>query len=422
MPAPTLRRTGCSCTPGFGFADAAASSRTWPARRLAPLPLAGPAGRARLDARLRRRRPHAGLRRARRPRRARGAGRRPPRARARHRRRRRAQPHGDRRRPSISTRRSGTCCARPGLAVRALVRRRLGGRRRTHRPAGARRHRSTRSWPPGRAARSASTTASRCSATTTTCFPLAPGTRRERPGRPLLAAQHYALACWRDKDERAQLPPVLRRRLADRRPRRARRRLRRHPRRAARPAPRRASIDGLRIDHPDGLADPEGYLERLRDAHRRRLGRRREDPRAATSAARRWPCAGTTGLRRDRAPSRRALVPAGRGRSSTSAGRPPAASRRSSASSIAAKRQVVRRPARAGGATARAARPRTAARRADRSTATSPRRRFASCSSHVEVYRAYVRPGYAGRPASRCARLDADDRPATPRDPTSPRR
>jgi (1->4)-alpha-D-glucan 1-alpha-D-glucosylmutase len=25
-------------------------------------------------------------------------------------------------------------------------------------------------------------------------------------------------------------------------------------------------IDGLRIDHPDGLADPEGYLERLRDA------------------------------------------------------------------------------------------------------------------------------------------------------------
>ena len=28
----------------------------------------------------------------------------------------------------------------------------------------------------------------------------------------------------------------------------------------------RASVDGLRIDHPDGLADPAGYLERLRDA------------------------------------------------------------------------------------------------------------------------------------------------------------
>ena len=24
-------------------------------------------------------------------------------------------------------------------------------------------------------------------------------------------------------------------------------------------------VDGLRIDHPDGLADPAGYLERLRD-------------------------------------------------------------------------------------------------------------------------------------------------------------
>ena len=28
---------------------------------------------------------------------------------------------------------------------------------------------------------------------------------------------------------------------------------------------RDGSVDGLRIDHPDGLADPEGYLERLRD-------------------------------------------------------------------------------------------------------------------------------------------------------------
>ena len=27
---------------------------------------------------------------------------------------------------------------------------------------------------------------------------------------------------------------------------------------------REGSVDGLRIDHPDGLADPAGYLERLR--------------------------------------------------------------------------------------------------------------------------------------------------------------
>ncbi len=38
-------------------------------------------------------------------------------------------------------------------------------------------------------------------------------------------------------------------------------------------------VDGLRIDHPDGLANPREYLERLRDSRRlARLGR--EDPRA----------------------------------------------------------------------------------------------------------------------------------------------
>ena len=44
-------------------------------------------------------------------------------------------------------------------------------------------------------------------------------------------------------------------------------------------------VDGLRIDHPDGLADPRGYLERLAGRGRRaRLGR--EDPRAGRAAAR----------------------------------------------------------------------------------------------------------------------------------------
>ena len=59
---------------GFGFADAAASRPLpAPARRLPPLPVAGPAGRARLDARLRRGRPHPRLRRPRRGGRARAA-------------------------------------------------------------------------------------------------------------------------------------------------------------------------------------------------------------------------------------------------------------------------------------------------------------------------------------------------------------
>ena len=58
---------------------------------------------------------------------------------------------------------------------------------------------------------------------------------------------------------------------------------------------REDGIDGLRIDHPDGLADPLGYLTRLRGLGRRHLGHRREDPRTRRGAARDWPVAGTTG-------------------------------------------------------------------------------------------------------------------------------
>ncbi len=54
-------------------------------------------------------------------------------------------------------------------------------------------------------------------------------------------------------------------------------------------------IDGLRVDHPDGLADPRGYLRRLAERDRRQLGRGGEDPGPRRGAARDWPCAGTTG-------------------------------------------------------------------------------------------------------------------------------
>ncbi len=44
-------------------------------------------------------------------------------------------------------------------------------------------------------------------------------------------------------------------------------------------------VDGIRVDHPDGLANPTEYFERLEEAGRRaRLGR--EDPRARRGAAR----------------------------------------------------------------------------------------------------------------------------------------
>ena len=73
-----------------------------------------------------------------------------------------------------------------------------------------------------------------------------------------------------------------------------------------------ASVDGLRIDHPDGLADPAGYLERLRDAgvehvwvekildpgeQLRRRGRWRA--RSATSSSTTWRrCSSTPPARR----------------------------------------------------------------------------------------------------------------------------
>ena len=70
---------------------------------------------------------------------------------------------------------------------------------------------------------------------------------------------------------------------------------------STRPTPRSSRwvreglVDGLRVDHPDGLLDPGGYLERLSAAHRRRVRRRGEDP-----GARRPPLrpAGVVGDRR----------------------------------------------------------------------------------------------------------------------------
>ena len=43
---------------------------------------------------------------------------------------------------------------------------------------------------------------------------------------------------------------------------------------------RDGQVHGLRIDHPDGLADPRAYLERLQRAHARAQRERGETPRA----------------------------------------------------------------------------------------------------------------------------------------------
>jgi (1->4)-alpha-D-glucan 1-alpha-D-glucosylmutase len=124
-------------------------------------------------------------------------------------------------------------------------------------------------------------------------LPLRPGTEG-LPMRELLAAQHYQLAYWRDAgtllnwrrffditsligvrvedpDVFAATHEVVLRLFAE------------------------GLIDGLRVDHPDGLADPRGYFRRLAEAMggawvvaEKILARDEELPAD-------WECAGTTG-------------------------------------------------------------------------------------------------------------------------------
>ena len=96
-------------------------------------------------------------------------------------------------------------------------------------------------------------------------FPLAPGTDGRMPLGELLDAQHYRLASWTTGDSELNyrrffdVTSLIAVRVED-------------------PAVfdathavlvgriRAGEIDGLRIDHPDGLADPAGYLEQLAEA------------------------------------------------------------------------------------------------------------------------------------------------------------
>ena len=55
------------------------------------------------------------------------------------------------------------------------------------------------------------------------------------------------------------------------------------------------SLDGLRIDHPDGLADPRGYLRRLADASGGSWVVVEKILEGEETLPEDWPCAGTTG-------------------------------------------------------------------------------------------------------------------------------
>jgi len=137
-------------------------------------------------------------------------------------------------------------------------------------------------------------------------FPVAPGTEGDDVAE-VLARQHYLLAGWREKDDvlayrrffdvdtlvavRVELADVFdatHRLLVD--------------------LHARGVVDGFRIDHPDGLADPQGYLERLRDVTDGAwvvVEKILEGEEALPTS---WPCAGSTGYDALRA-IQQALVP-----------------------------------------------------------------------------------------------------------------
>ncbi len=239
-------------------------------------------------------------------------------------------------------------------------------------------------------------------------FPLAPGSDPSDMAG-LLSQQHYLLAGWREKAEvlnyrrffdvdtliavRVELDDVFDAthvRLLD--------------------LHRRGVVDGFRIDHPDGLADPQGYLERLRDESddawvvvEKIL---EVDERLPAS----WPCAGTTGYDAIRA-VQGALVPAladeldERWRAT---GGEPSYER----VELGSKRQViadqlqpeVRRLA--GTAVAAAA---AVGESLSLSVASAA---MTALLAHTEVYRAYLRPGFPADPEA-VDRLDAMCRAAS---------
>ena len=125
-------------------------------------------------------------------------------------------------------------------------------------------------------------------------WPLAPGTVSDDVAATV-AQQHYRLASWHEKDQvlnyrrffevdeliaiRVELPEVFDATHA-----------------LLLELHRAGMIDGFRIDHPDGLADPVGYLERLTD------GTDKGTPiwvekilEGSEQLPTNWPCAGTTG-------------------------------------------------------------------------------------------------------------------------------
>ena len=416
---PRCRRapTGCSCTRDFGFDDArAAGAVPRPARGLAPVPLAGAAGGARLPARLRRRRPQPGLRRARRRR-----GRSSELAEA-------AHAHGlglvvdvvpnhmalvapeHLNAPAV-----GGAAARPGGADGALVRRRLGPHRRAVPVAAARR--AARRDPGGGELRArhlrpeGADGRSRCCATTTTSSRSRPApcptrgdpatprhgrrARRARaPALPAGVAGATRTRCWPTGGSststpwsrvRVELPDVFdatHALLVDLYRARRRRRLPRSTIPTAWPT-RRATSTGCAT----------------RPLRRPAAGRPgwwwRRSWRATSSCRAAWACAGTTGYDALRAVQQALVPPTQRGAGAGRGPTPTAAREPGRRSQERAKREVVERAAAARAAPADPGG--GAAPRRRRRAASTPARLAEALTEllvQVDVYRCYVRPGH----------------------------
>ena len=157
--------------------------------------------------------------------------------------------------------RSTTCCAAAGRG--AAARRRAGvPRRRLRRPAAVDRDRPRQRRSAGIATRRSSRASSRGSAAG------APRAgrgdrrrgrrdqRRPRPPRRPARAPELPAGLLAHRRPGARLPPLLRHQHAGRPAHRGRAGLRGHPRARARAGCADGVLDGLRIDHPDGLRDP----------------------------------------------------------------------------------------------------------------------------------------------------------------------
>jgi (1->4)-alpha-D-glucan 1-alpha-D-glucosylmutase len=233
------------------------------------------------------------------------------------------------------------------------------------------------------------------------CFPVDPRSARG-DAASVLAEQHYALASWREKDD------VLNyRRFFDIDTLIAIRVERSDVFDATHEVliglHREGLIDGFRIDHPDGLADPQAYLERLRDATggawvvvEKILAPGEHLPDA-------WPCAGTTGYDAMRAIQAAMVPPVGPEldeRWRAAGGEPSLERVEIEAKSLVVRHlfepEVRRLAARAASAAA------DTGCELDAGTAAEALRELLA---HVEVYRAYLRPGFPAEPAE-LARID----------------